>query len=127
MDISIVLAKIIGIYFLVVGLSLLINKQFFKDMVKNLATDNTAMLIIAFITLILGSLLVIIHNIWVLDWRLIITIFSWMTFVAGIIRMLFPTRLMKLAGTFSSGHYFSVVAIFSIVMGIILLYFGFCS
>lgn len=126
MDVSIALAKIFGIYFVVIGCSLMINYRFFKGVLKDLVQSNIAMLIIATITLIFGTILIVMHNVWVYDWRVSITLLCWLTFVAGVIRSLFPTFIQRMARKlFTKSLHFHVAGLASVAVGFALIYLGF--
>lgn len=94
---SIALAQIFALYFTVIGLSLIINRRFFRAMLKDLVHSHIAMLIIATVTLILGAVLVVVHNVWTSDWRVAVTLVCWLTFVAGVVRTLFPGFIQQMA------------------------------
>ncbi|HAK53772.1 MAG TPA: hypothetical protein DCM54_17980 [Gammaproteobacteria bacterium] len=48
-------------------------------------TDDKAFVIsTGYITLLLGLVTVIAHNVWVADWRVIITVLGWTTLIKGI-------------------------------------------
>lgn len=54
---------------------------------------------------LMGGLAVIrFHNIWVKDWRVIVTLLGWMSLLAGLVRMAFPDgpQAEQSFGTFTS-------------------------
>ena len=55
-----------------------------------------------YVTLILGLGTVILHNIWVFDWTVIITILGWCTLIKGILKMGFPEHVHKQARNFKN-------------------------
>jgi len=54
------------------------------------ARDDKFLILFSVIAIILGLLSVIAHNVWVADWRLIITLFGWFTLIKGITQFAFP-------------------------------------
>jgi hypothetical protein len=126
MLLSIQLARIFSIYFLVVGISMLINRSFFRAAMKEMVSNNVAMLIIASTTLILGIVLVTLHNVWVNDWRVAITLICWVVLFSGVIRTVFPTFVQGMARqlTFKNG-YFLLASIVCLVLGVFYGYLGF--
>lgn len=125
MESSIVLARIFAIYFVTMGISMLINPSFLNTVVQDLRRSSIAMFIIAATTLILGSILVVLHNIWSKDWRVFITLICWVILISGIIRTLFPKQIMKIAPSFSSDKLFRITALIMIIMGLGFGYLGF--
>lgn len=126
--ISIALAKIFAIYFIVVGLSLLINRNFFKEVLKDLVHSHIAMLIIAILTLILGAILVVVHGGVTHGWQLSVTIMCWLTLAAGVARTLFPTFIQHMAADMlTKDAYFFIAGLGSILLGLFYGYIGFCG
>ena len=54
MDVSKLLAKVIGIYFIIITVVMFINMQQFINNVNNLIANNSLMFVTGFMTLILG-------------------------------------------------------------------------
>lgn len=129
MSVSIQLARIFSIYFFLIGISMFINRSFFRAAIKELASNNVAMLIVATTTLMLGALLVNLHNVWVNDWRVTITLLCWLVMLGGAIRTLFPTFIQGMAGRifYKNGRFLGVVSTVSLILGILFGYLGFIA
>lgn len=127
MSISVQLARIFSVYLLLVGLSMLINRSFYRAAVKEIASNNIAMLLISTITLTVGVVLVSLHNLWVHDWRVSITLFCWLIMFSGTVRTLFPTYVQGMAGrlTMKNGSFVRIVSFVSIILGLFYGYLGF--
>jgi hypothetical protein len=126
MNTSIFLAKVIGLYFVIVGLFTVIRYEYIEKTLKELNREPGMILIIAIITVILGLLLVISHNIWVMDWRIIITLVAWFTLLIGLFRLFFLDSVVKLGEWWikHKGFLFSITALFFLI-GLYLTYKGF--
>jgi hypothetical protein len=75
---------------LTVALILFIRPKVLHD-VKRLIVENRAFgLAYGLMSLILGITSVLLHNIWELDWHVVITIFGWLALVKGIIVLAWP-------------------------------------
>jgi hypothetical protein len=67
------------------------------------------------LTLLAGLAIVRAHNLWVADWRVVVTVLGWLAVVGGVLRIILPDRIAnirtKLAGNdrFLSG--WSLVAL----------------
>jgi len=127
MDISIFLAKVFGIYLVIVSLLLLIRYKELKNIYKNFFKDSSITLFTGVITLILGILLVVSHNIWEWSWVVIITILAWTTFIKGITILLFPDHMLRFAKKISNETFFKVDGVIVFLIGVLLLYFGFVA
>jgi hypothetical protein len=99
-EVSIFLARFWGGLFLSLGL-MTIGAGFMGRVIK--MTDNPAITVsTGYITFLLGLFTISLHNIWVLDWRLAITLLGWTTFFKGITKIAFPDHINKQAQKFKS-------------------------
>ncbi|MFH0840944.1 MAG: hypothetical protein V1865_03135 [bacterium] len=123
MDISFFLAKIMGIYFLIVGISILIKgRAIFKKMDQII--DNGLMYYLAIISLIIGLLIVGSHNIWTGGFEVIlVTIIGWLALLKGAFYMIMPDKpMIKLLKVFSSNTWCTIGGIVAIIIGIYFVY-----
>jgi len=93
-EISILLAKFWGSLLVIFGLLFLVRKKALDDLFE-LTKDKTFIIISGYLALILGLVTVILHNTWVTDWIVVITIFGWISLIKGIARLGFPENLPK--------------------------------
>ncbi|MFJ1267620.1 hypothetical protein ACD661_03495 [Legionella lytica] len=120
MDNSRFLAKAIGAYLLIVSLSMFINMNSFVSLVNEITKNEPLLFVTGFFTLIIGILLVLTHNLWVRDWRVIITLIAWLTLLKGASIIFHPAMLYTYTATI---HY--IGATIDAIIGIVLCYFGF--
>lgn len=126
MDISIFLAKALGLYLVIISISMLINVSRFTSILNDIIDNPSLLLFSGALALIFGILLVLTHNIWQFDWRVVITIIAWLSLIKGIIRVLFPQLSFGLIRYFSqntTAYYLS--GLISLLLGVFLCYFGF--
>lgn len=71
----------------------------------------------------MGLVTVILHNFWVGDWRLIITILGWSSLIKGIMKIGFPEYINKQAQKFKKKQFLS--ALILVVLDIWLIMKGF--
>jgi len=100
METSLLLAKIIGPFFLIVWTWMLFNWKNFEKIIKDFFKNSALMWVTMFFTLILWLLLITFHNIWEKSWIVIITILWWLTFIKWAFYSLFPWLMMKIAKYF---------------------------
>src|ERR1700694_1429184 len=93
---SIFLAKLIGPLFFFIGVSLLVNQEAFRLMADQLLRNFALIYISGTITLVAGLAIVNLHNLWVGDWRLAITILGWLAVIGGIVRIVVPQHAAAL-------------------------------
>ncbi|NQU77545.1 hypothetical protein HQ544_02500 [Candidatus Falkowbacteria bacterium] len=126
MDVSIFLAKVLGLYLVIVSIAILANRKILPKVAKMYMHHEPILFTEGAFALIIGLLMVVSHNIWTSDWRVIITILAWLTLLKGVGRLLAPESLAKWAA--KNYKYFTPAGfIIGIVLGVYLLKIGFTS
>lgn len=125
MEQSLLLAKVIGLTLIFTSSALLINKKNI-DLLFSLYGQTTAIFITGFLETVLGILLVLKHNVWTLDFRVIITIIGWILLVRGVGRIFFPDKSMQMVSKFKKNKtIFTPLLLFVFLIGAYLTYKGF--
>lgn len=118
MEITIFFARLWGSFFLIFGLLFIITRQLGKTI--EMTDDKAFVISTGYITLIMGLVTVILHNIWVVGWQVIITILGWSTLIKGITKVGFPEQINRQAQRFKKKQIVS--AVFLILLGLWLLW-----
>ncbi len=123
---SIFLAKVIGPMLAVIGASILLNPKQFRSVAQEIMRSPALVFVIGHIALPAGIATVLVHNVWVLDWPVIITILGWAAAIGGAIRILAPQRATKVGreATEKPGT-LPIAGGVWLVIGLVLSYFGF--
>ncbi len=100
MEISIFLAKFWGWLLVIICLIFLLRKKVLLEELFRLVEDKGFALVSGYIALIFGLVTVVLHNVWVADWRVVITIFGWLSLTKGIVRIGFPEVPQRLVPAF---------------------------
>lgn len=128
MDVSIFLAQVLGVYLVVLSLSLLINVQNFTSVISGIFHNAALQFIIGLNLLIVGTLMVVSHNMWSMSWTVVITILAWIVFVKGVLYMAFPKAVHAIAQPLINCKMTMYVAgIVNLVLGLFLCYMGFIA
>jgi uncharacterized membrane protein len=121
METSIILAKFWGWFMVISCLIYLLRKEAWQGIIE-LAKNKNLIILFGYLSLILGLFSLIFHNLWVGDWRVVITIFGWIALIKGIIGIGFPELtqkwIEKLEGKVMA---MKVLLIFGILLGFWLL------
>src|SRR5215475_2202345 len=124
------LSRLIGLYCLLVGLSMVSHKQLTVDGVRALLQNPSLMLLLGFITLGASLAMVLAHNIW---WSstlgVIITLIGWLALIKSLL-FLFLSPAMEAKLLLELLHYerfFYDYAAVLIALGVYLTYAGFAS
>src|SRR6185295_6151297 len=95
MSTSIFLAKLLGPYLLTISAGLLMNQKTYRRIMEDFPRQVSLVYIGGVIGLFFGLLLVLTHNVWTADWRVIITVIGWIGLLKGVWIILFPDSLEK--------------------------------
>ncbi len=128
MPTSIFIAKLLGPIFMLVGLALPPKVQMFRTILQEFIQSAALLYLAGFFGLLGGLALILTHNVWVLDWRLIITLIGWITVVRAMITILQPEWIV-MAGTAILRHQSILLsaAVANLIVGMVLSYFGYAA
>lgn len=121
MDITLFFAKFWGAFFLVFGALFIIIRQLGRTI--EMTEDRAFVISTGYISFLMGLVTVILHNVWILDWPVAITILGWSTLIKGIIKIGFPKHIHEQAQRFKQKQWMS--AFFLLILGAWLLWMGF--
>lgn len=123
MEISLVAAKILGLYLVVSGLFMIFRGKTLPHMIKDLFDHPAVLSLAGAILIFLSSLFLLQSNIWDGTWRTIITIIAWATLIKGIAYILAPEMLRQIATKklLDTANLYGVIAV---VAGVYLFFIG---
>lgn len=101
MDSSILLARLMGPYIIVIGASLILNQKIFRKIMEDFPKNSSMVFVTGLLTFVAGLATVLFHNIWVADWCVIITIFGWLVLIKGVLLVVLPGALIKTTKIYS--------------------------
>jgi hypothetical protein len=87
-----------GVVLLVFGTSFLLNGTYWGVSIKRMLMESSLTFPFFFLLLICGVLMVMGHNLWVGDWRLVVTSVGWATLLKSAAIILAPRLLTAYAG-----------------------------
>ncbi len=96
MTTSIVFARFIGPVMLVAAVAMLLDRNAIRAIAEDFMNSPALIYIAGVLTLVMGIAIITFHNFWVMDWRVIITMFGYIAVVSGVFRMAFPTKVKQL-------------------------------
>jgi hypothetical protein len=126
MDLSLYLAKVLGIYLVVKGVAGLSNLKYYARLVAEIARNEALILFIACFDLLVGLAIVIAHNVWVADWQVGITIVGWIAVLKGLF-VLNPRAAGHWMKKFSDENTLMTCGIVAVSLGVFLVYVGFVA
>lgn len=128
MTTSILFARFLGPVMLIAAASMLSDRDAIRDIVQDFMNSPALIYLAGVLTLAMGIAIITFHNIFVADWRILITSFGYIAIISGIFRMAFPTQV-KLMGEWMllTPYIIRWAAILNLIMGGYLTYKGFLS
>jgi uncharacterized membrane protein len=126
MQTSLFLAQLIGPALLVMGLGMIVSPADWRAMAEDFLASPALIFVAGLLALVPGLAIVLPHNVWALDWRLIITVFGWLATVGGAFRILAPRQVKAIGGTMlARSGWMRGGGAGVLVLGAILSFFGY--
>ncbi len=95
METTLFLAKVMGLYLLVIGLHMPFRRKEITRLIEDFVENRPLVYITSIFALILGLLLVVSHNVWVAGWPVIITLLSWMVLIKAVVYLMTPFDVLS--------------------------------
>ena len=128
MTTSVFIAKILGPCCLIIGVGMLLNREYYEKMMEDFCKNTSMIFLGGMAALLIGLVIVLKHNIWVAGWPVIITIYGWGGIIKGIWLTVFPSSVAGYMNIYQK--YKSLIVIhsaFVIGLGIVLSVLGYCA
>jgi hypothetical protein len=126
MQTSLFLARLIGPVMLVIGLAVFANQRGFREMAEEFLAGRALMFLSGMIIMPAGLAIVLTHNVWTADWRVLITIFGWLCAIGGAIRLFEPPFLVKTGRAVLKQPTFTpIAAAIWVALGLLFCFFGY--
>jgi hypothetical protein len=88
------LARLIGPILLVIGIGmafgLMMEGAGYSSVLREFIANRALIFLTGILTLLAGVAIVNVHNVWVPDWRVIVTVLGWLLVLRGIMLIIFP-------------------------------------
>jgi len=126
MQTSLFIAKLMGPILALFGLLMLIRREVFVDIARELIASRAMLFLAGILTLAAGLAIVNTHNVWVLGWPVIITVFGWLAVIGGVMRIALPDKIRGMGeAMLESRSFISFDAVAVTALGAFLAYQGY--
>ena len=123
---SVFIARLIGPVLLVIGLAVLANQRAFREMTEEFVASRALTFLSGLIIMPIGLAVVLTHNIWAVDGRVMITLFGWANAIGGALRLAAPAYVMQTGRAMLKRRYaIPFLAAIWVVAGALFCLFGF--
>ncbi|WP_133129343.1 hypothetical protein [Legionella yabuuchiae] len=120
-----VLSQVFGLFLVIMAIIMVSRTKYYRDLILRLDPFDPAIAIGASFGLMLGILLVVIHNLWSWEPRVVVTILSWFILIKSVFWLSFPVKMTAWAKKVYLSPWYYVVAVVMVVVGVFLLTKGF--
>jgi hypothetical protein len=123
---SVFIARLIGPVMLVIGLAVFANRQAFRELFEEFLASRALLFLSGLLIMPVGLAIVLTHNIWAADGRVMITLFGWLNVIGGAMRLVAPAYVMRTGRAMLKRPYFVTLAAATwVVAGSLFCLFGF--
>jgi hypothetical protein len=128
MPVSIFLARLLGPLLLLPGIGLLVNPRAFRAMATEVAGSVTLVYLFGLLDFAAGLTIVLVHNVWTVNWRVLITLIGWLLLIRGAARILITDTLIGYAkALIRNKRLYPVSGGVLVILGLVLCYFGYVA
>jgi len=92
---SIFFVKFMGYFMFLTGSALFLSKETRTAMLENMKNNESFLIAMGYITLLIGLPFVILHNVWELSVLGLVTLMGWVTLIKGIVFLAKPSIVKK--------------------------------
>ena len=125
MELSLFLAKLFGIYLLIIAVLWAVRGDEISKVVNELFANRPLVFLSGLLALAIGIAIAISHSVWELNWRGLITLFGYMSIVKGMMRIGFPEIPQKAAAFLITGKARWLWTGLAVALGVYLTWAGF--
>ncbi|MGV3739939.1 MAG: hypothetical protein ACO1N3_01435 [Gammaproteobacteria bacterium] len=118
---SFMLSQILGAFLFIVAIIIMGRMYYYRKIILNLQAQDPIIPVVASITLFLGIVLVVTHNVWELHRATAITILCWVILIKGLLWLALPENMLAIAKKImaGTGYYWLIVGL--VITGVVFL------
>ncbi|HUC31089.1 MAG TPA: hypothetical protein VMR99_00160 [Candidatus Paceibacterota bacterium] len=122
MNISVIIAQVLGIFFGVMGIAMVVNTKATSAAIEESLHNKGILWLWGYLALLIGATIVVLANAWTSGLPLLVTILGWIALIKGAFILFFPGAAASLYRKFNKGGMLVFCGIVAFVLGLVLLY-----
>jgi hypothetical protein len=122
MDISVVIAQVLGIFFVVMGIAMVANSKATVAAIEESTLHKGVMYLWGIVALLVGATIVVLNNVWTSGLPLFVTILGWLAIIKAAFILLAPGAAASMYRKFGKGGMVVFCGVVVFVVGVLLLY-----
>jgi len=126
MENSVFIAQILGPVCLIIATWLILKWEAYLRIMEDYFKNTALVFFGGMLPLIIGLVVVLCHNVWVANWRIIITIYGWGGIIKGIWILFFPNSVSRFIQVYQKSKALVVIqTVVIIAIGVVLTIGGY--
>jgi len=126
MPTSTFLAKLIGPVALAIGIGMIANAAAYRKLADEFLRSRALIYLSGLLALSAGLAIVLSHNVWTADWRVLITVIGWLAVLGGVVRVVLPQGTEAIGRrVLQHPQSLLIAAVIWLAIGAILSFFGY--
>ena len=122
---TLLLAQAIGLYLFIMAIIMLSRAEYYRNMLTHINAGDSKIFSVATSSLAVGIFLVLIHNIWIWESEVLVTMIGWLVLIKSVICLSFPESMANLCNKVYAGWGYYAVAGITGIVGMLLISHGF--
>ncbi|MEK9614301.1 MAG: hypothetical protein VW080_10320 [Flavobacteriaceae bacterium] len=125
METSVLISKILSIIYLSFFTGVLLSRSYYRDVLSKWVDDPTGRILGGTMAILLGCIIIEIHNYWGVQWTVAVTLFGWLSLFKGIALIVFPQAFNTYKITILKAENLRYFLVLALILGLFFGYFGF--
>ncbi len=121
MDTTIVFLKYLGVFYVIFGLGLILNKKL-SETLMDIVKDDGKLFLLALFTIFFSVPIVIFHNFWDSVLSGIVSTFGWLGLLKGFVQITFPDYVKSKAESRLNPKNLKIRSFLTLILGLVFLY-----
>jgi hypothetical protein len=122
MDISVVIAEVLGIFFVIMGIAMVVSSKATVGAIEEAVEHKGILFTWGILALLIGGTVVALNNIWTTGLPLLVTILGWLALIKGTFILLAPAATASIYRKFGKSGVIVFAGVVVFVIGLVLLY-----
>ena len=124
------IARLMGPVLLIIGIGMIMGMltegDAYSSLLKEFIGSRALIFVTGVLALVAGLAVINAHNLWVRDWRVIVTVLGWLFILRGFMNLVFPATVQTLGDRMIASHAGVLAgAAVTVVLGAILSIMGY--
>ncbi|MBP6888924.1 MAG: hypothetical protein KBC21_04485 [Candidatus Pacebacteria bacterium] len=121
------LAQLIGPSALAVGLGIFFSRNYYLDAYRHLEKETLGVLMSGLLALVVGIVIVRVHNVWDTPLAAVVTFVGWGSIVKGFLLIVVPRYVDRIGEYLAHGTWLSYIGVLYVVVGVYVSYLAYLA